>query len=558
MKKKIIAFNDFSFTYRTQVEPTLKKINLSIYEGEKVLIIGPSGSGKSTLGQCLNGIIPKIYTGKSEGEFYLDGKPAFNLSISERTQLISTVLQDTDGQFIGLSVAEDLAFALENDMIAQDKMYTIVKDWASRLNLLELLNYRPQDLSGGQKQRVSLGGVLVDESPVLLFDEPLANLDPKSGQDTIDLIDKLHKEHHTTTIIIEHRLEDVLYRDVDRIVLINEGEILYNGHPNDLLKTNLLQENGIREPLYISVLRELKYPLESSDNLSNLSNLDFSGYQLPKERLKANDIDKIPLLRVSDWNFSYDKNKPILKKLSATFYKGEKVAIVGKNGAGKSTFAKSLCQFLAAEGEICYKNQDISGDSIAERANRIGYVLQNPNQMISQSMIFDEVALGLRLRGIDEAIVKEKTLEILKICGLYSFRHWPISALSYGQKKRVTIASILVLSPEILVLDEPTAGQDQKNYIEIMSFLDGLSKIGHTIIMITHDMQLMLEYADRTLVLSDGQILADDSPIRILSQPHLLEKANLKKTSLFILAEKLDEDPEVVSAYYITERKERL
>ena len=221
MKEAMIELKDFSFQYKAQSEPTLKNLNLTIYKGEKVLIVGPSGSGKSTIGQCLNGIIPNIYKGTSSGQFLIQGKEAFDLSIYEKSHLVSTVLQDTDGQFIGLSVAEDLAFALENDMVELGTMKERVQSWAERLDLMKLLDHRPQDLSGGQKQRVSLAGVLIDESPILLFDEPLANLDPKSGQDIIDLIDQIHEEQGTTTIIIEHRLEDVLYRPVDRVILIN-------------------------------------------------------------------------------------------------------------------------------------------------------------------------------------------------------------------------------------------------------------------------------------------------------------------------------------------------
>lgn len=549
---KYISFNHFTFQYDAQAEATLKDISFDIAKGEKVLILGPSGSGKSTLAQCLNGIIPNIHKGQAKGQVRIDGQDIFNQSIYDKSQSVSTVLQDPDGQFIGLTVAEDLAFALENDCADQSEMKDKVALWAERLDLTSLLNHRPQDLSGGQKQRVSLAGVLIDESPILLFDEPLANLDPKSGQGTIDLIDKIHEEVGATTIIIEHRLEDVLYRPVDRILLVNKGELLFNGRPDELLSSTLLLENGIRDPLYLTVLRQLGFDTTRAQNLSQLDALDLSGLGIPDSVLRdKTETSTDSILKVEGLSVSYGDNSAVIEDMSFSLKKGERLAIVGKNGAGKSTLAKALCGFVPSQGQLIYKGRDISQDSIAERSERIGFVLQNPNQMISQTMIFDEVALGLRLRGIEETEVEERVHEVLKTCGLYSFRKWPISALSFGQKKRVTIASILVLKPEIIILDEPTAGQDYKTYTDIMNFLDSLQKQGHTIVMITHDMQLMLEYSDRCIVVLEGKIIADDNPVTILNQKDLLESANLKQTSLYSLGQKLLCDPVKVTQYYI-------
>lgn len=554
MKQPIIQFENFTFQYQAQLEPTLKEINLTIYEGEKVLIVGPSGSGKSTLGQCLNGIIPNIYKGQASGHLKVQGQDVFASSIYDKSNLVSTVLQDTDGQFIGLSVAEDLAFALENDMVELPVMKEKVQHWAEKLDLVNLLQHRPQDLSGGQKQRVSLAGVLIDESPILLFDEPLANLDPKSGQDAIDLIDQIHREAGTTTIIIEHRLEDVLYRSVDRLVLVNDGRILFDDHPDLLLKTTLLAENGIREPLYLTTLRQLGFDIAEMNQLSDLASLELPVLPFSKEAVvEATQERDSNLFSVEHISFSYGK-RPVLQDISLEIAKGERIAIVGKNGAGKSTLAKAFCQFIQTEGNYSWQGKDIKGDSIKERAERIGYVLQNPNQMISETMIFDEVALGLRLRGLPEEEIEERVLAVLKTCGLYEFRKWPVSALSFGQKKRVTIASILVLGPEVILLDEPTAGQDQRNYTEIMNFLDELNQKGHTIIMITHDMQLMLDYSDRAIVIVDGQVLADKSPAQVLTDKDLIAAANLKETSIFTLAKKLGVDPLALTEFYMKEK----
>ena len=558
MKEAMIELKDFSFQYKAQSEPTLKNLNLSIYKGEKVLIVGPSGSGKSTIGQCLNGIIPNIYKGTSSGQFLIQGKEAFDLSIYEKSHLVSTVLQDTDGQFIGLSVAEDLAFALENDMVDLESMKSRVHTWAERLDLSKLLDHRPQDLSGGQKQRVSLAGVLIDESPILLFDEPLANLDPKSGQDIIDLIDQIHEEQGTTTIIIEHRLEDVLYRPIDRVILINQGQVLFNGEPDELLRKTLLAENGIREHLYLTTLRQLGQDISKLANLDKVEKLPLGdlSVDIPSPHFEKG-AEAETILELGHLNFAYREGQPILKDLSLTIPKGQRLAIVGKNGAGKSTLAKAICGFIQTEGTYFSRGEDIKGDSVKERAERVGYVLQNPNQMISTNMIFDEVALGLRLRNVPEDQIESRVHQALKTCGLYEFRKWPISALSYGQKKRVTIASILVLGPEILVLDEPTAGQDQRNYTEIMEFLDSLQQKGHTIIMITHDMQLMLDYSDRAIVVTDGRIIADLSPAELFTRPDILGQANLKETSIFALANRLGVDPLALTQFYMKQKGSR-
>ena len=557
MKEAMIELKDFSFQYKAQSEPTLKNLNLTIYKGEKVLIVGPSGSGKSTIGQCLNGIIPNIYKGTSSGQFLIQGKEAFDLSIYEKSHLVSTVLQDTDGQFIGLSVAEDLAFSLENDMVELERMKTRVHTWAERLDLSKLLDHRPQDLSGGQKQRVSLAGVLIDESPILLFDEPLANLDPKTGQDIIDLIDQIHEEQGTTTIIIEHRLEDVLYRPIDRVILINQGQVLFNGSPDELLRTTLLAENGIREPLYLTTLRQLGQDISKLPHLDKVEKLPLGDLlvDIPTPHFEKGAEAEI-ILELGHLNFAYREGQPILKDLSLTIPKGQRLAIVGKNGAGKSTLAKAICGFIQTEGTYFSKGEDIKGDSVKERAERVGYVLQNPNQMISTNMIFDEVALGLRLRNVPVDQIESRVHQALKTCGLYEFRKWPISALSYGQKKRVTIASILVLGPDVLVLDEPTAGQDQRNYTEIMDFLDELHQKGHTIVMITHDMQLMLDYSDRAVVVMDGQVLADLTPAELLTQPEILRRANLKETSIFALANRLGVDPLALTQFYMNQKGE--
>ena len=540
----IIEFSDFTFQYYSQSEPTLHNINLKIYPGEKILIVGPSGSGKSTLGHCLNGLIPFSYKGDISGSLKIDGLETKELDIFRLSKFIGTVLQDSDGQFVGLTVGEDIAFSLENDNVKNSIMRERVEEVSRMVDMNNFLTSSPYDLSGGQKQRTALAGVMIDDVDVLLFDEPLANLDPATGKKAIEIIDSIHKESKKTIIIIEHRLEDVLYQDIDRVVLINDGRILADMNPHELVSSSVLVDNGIREPLYITALKYAGVKVNEnmtpgyiwSLKIEDKDNKILNWHKSIKEEkiiLESNSF-----LRVEDISFSYTSKRKVLEEISFDIKEGEMVSIVGKNGAGKSTLSKIICGFeKQSKGNIYYKNNNIKDMTIKERAEIIGFVMQNPNQMISENMIYDEIALGLRLRNINEDEIKEKVDKVLKICGLSPFVDWPISALSYGQKKRVTIATILALDPKIIILDEPTAGQDYKHYSEIMEFLKEINSLGITVIFITHDMHLMLEYTKRAIVLSDGKIIADDKPSVILTDKNIIDNANLKETSLFNLAQ---------------------
>lgn len=543
-KSPVISFEDFSFQYRAQKKPTLTGINLNIYPGEKVLIAGPSGSGKSTLAGCINGLNPFSNPGESTGKLIVDGIDAMQSSIFELSAHVGTVLQDPDGQFIGLTVGEDIAFALENSCTPQDKMHEITKHAAELVGIEHHLDYAPHELSGGQKQRASLAGVMVDEVKILLFDEPLANLDPAAGKQAIELIDEIQKKTGTTVLIIEHRLEDVLWRNVDRIVLVNEGTILADMTPDELLSTNLLRDNGIREPLYITAMRyagiditKEKKPAHADSVVLDESDQKKLRNWFSAQPFSPKEPEGAPLLEVKNLSFGYNKGQQTLKNVSLSVKKGEMVSIVGRNGAGKSTFSKLVCGFEDPnQGEIFFEGQDLLKENIRSRAKKIGYVMQNPNQMISKTMIYDEVALALQKSGKSEEEIRRKVEDTLKVCGLYPFRNWPISALSFGQKKRVTIASVLVQDPKLIILDEPTAGQDFKHYTEIMEFLRGLNEQGVTVIMITHDMHLMLEYTPRALVFSNGQLIDDCRASQVLCNPELVARAALKETSLFTLA----------------------
>jgi energy-coupling factor transport system ATP-binding protein len=540
----IIEFSDFTFQYFSQAEPTLHDINLKIYPGEKILIVGPSGSGKSTLGHCINGLIPFAYKGEISGSLKINGRDTQEMNIFELSKLVGTVLQDSDAQFVGLSTGEDIAFALENDSIPLESMKERVRKVADMVEMGHLLASSPFELSGGQKQRTSLAGVMVDDVDILLFDEPLANLDPATGKTAIEIIEDIHQTSKKTVLIIEHRLEDVLHQHVDRILVVRDGRIIADKDAHDLVSSDILVDTGIREPLYVTALKYAGVQVTSELQPGYITTLKtelekdalvswYESVQHPAEKPEAPSI-----LSIENLNFSYDGVRPILENINIDIREGEMVSLVGKNGAGKSTLSKLLCGFEKPDsGTIRYYGEDIADKTIKERAEFIGVVLQNPNQMISKPMIFDEVALGLRFREVPEEEVQERVEKVLEVCGLSPFIEWPISALSYGQKKRVTIASILALGPKILILDEPTAGQDFRHYTEIMEFLLEINKLGVTIILITHDMHLMLEYTPRAIVLSEGRIVADTAASVVLTDNDVIQKASLKETSLFNLAQ---------------------
>lgn len=557
----MISFKNFSFKYNNVVDKTLKNIDITINKGEKVLIVGPSGSGKSTLSHCINGLIPFSYSGEIEGELIIDNIKPYEKSLSDVSKKVGTIMQDQDSQFIGLSVGEDVAFNFENDAIPVKEMKVKVVNALELVNMVDFINHSPYELSGGQKQRVSLAGVLGNDAEILLFDEPLANLDPASGKEVMELINSIHEKTNKTIIIVEHRIEDVLEQAFDKVIVIDRGEVKAIGAPDDILKSDILSKSGLREPLYVSAMKYANCNLDKINNLRDFNNLDEDS----KEKIKnwfnnesknismKNNNKEEKILEVRNLTFSHDKNKNTLENVSFHLNKGEILAVLGNNGAGKSTLCRVITGILKSkEGNIFLKDECIDSWSISKRCSSIGYVMQNPNQMISQHMIKDEIALGLKCRGYSKEEIDTKVEEVLKICGLYPYRNWPVTALSYGQKKRVTIASILAINPDVIILDEPTAGQDHKHYTEFMEFIKTLANKGISIILITHDMQLTLEYCDRAMVLSAGKKIADNKPSCILTDENIIKQANLKETSLSTLAKAIGmETPDDFVQFFI-------
>ena len=544
MVEPFIDFQHVTFKYHAQSEPTLHDVSFQIYPGEKVLIAGASGSGKTTLLRLLNGLIPQAYQGDITGELTINGKKILNQSLFDLSLQAGTVLQDSDAQFVGMTVAEDIAFSLENDNQPIKIVREKVAKWANRFGLGKRLTLAPQSLSGGQKQRTAMAGVLVDEGDLLLFDEPLASLDPAAGAAAMALIDELQQERNMTVVVIEHRIEDVLRAHVDRVIVMAHGRIVANDTPTAIIQAGVLSANGLDEPLYIQLLRRAGVPVNKIAHVADAEKVDVSNFRDQIETL-AEPVQTVThedkQLLVQNLTFAYDQQEPLFENLSTSIHEGEILGIVGKNGSGKTTLSHLLTGFLTPSGgDIQLDGRSLLSDSIKERADHIGYVLQNPNHMITKATVFDEVASGLRLRNIDEEQVTERVREMLQLVDLDGMRNWPISALSFGQKKRLTIAAVLVLKPEILILDEPTAGQDATHTSQLLSFLQNINITNHTtIIIITHDMHLLANFVQRALVVVDGQILADTTPAELLANEALVDAASLRTTSIYRLAQRL-------------------
>lgn len=554
MTAPIINFQHVTFKYHAQAEPTLNDISFQIYPGEKVLIAGASGSGKTTLLRLLNGLIPQAYAGETTGTLTLNGKNILDQTLFELSLQAGTVLQDSDAQFVGLTVAEDIAFALENDHQPVSHIKAEVAKWATRFGLGERLNLAPQVLSGGQKQRTSMAGVLVDDGKLLLFDEPLASLDPAAGVVAMNMIDKLQSERDLTVVIIEHRIEEVLQANVDRVIVMAHGRIVANGTPTDIIKAGILPENGLDEPLYVQLLRQAHIDISQLSHVANVNQIDIVEQKAAIERLKkpvTRHMKPTVKLVVKDLDFGYDKDTQIFKRLNTVINQGEILGIVGKNGSGKTTLAHLLTGFLMPNaGDIILDGESVLQQSIKERADHIGYVLQNPNHMITKATVFDEVASGLILRHVSADDIQRRVREMLKLIDLDGMRHWPISALSFGQKKRLTIAAVLVLQPQILILDEPTAGQDATHTNELLHFLTKINQQENTtVVIITHDMHLLANFVERALVIVDGQLLADTTPAELLANEKLVHLASLRTTSVYQLANRLNiSHPEELNA----------
>lgn len=556
MKKPFISFQNFTFTYSDQVTPVLNELNVTINEGEKILVVGPSGSGKSTFARCLSGVLPN----KDNNDYM--GRIVYGREGT--TPTISNFLPNE------LAISMEASMAALNEKNRDSNNQTAVQPFQTYLEKKKLagmdwfLSRTPDlkesfsKLTDNQFEKIHSAGFFIDDKPVLILDEPLANLDPKSGDAAMKFIDELANQTNTTIIIIEHRLEDALVYPVERLILFSDGRIMADGAPSDILKTEVLSEIGIREPLYITAMRYAGVNLDEVNHLDLVHKLNGPNLKEKMEQWLSYlpqfeyPVQSTALLELQDISFKYPWNvRPILNQVSIRINEGEMLSLVGPNGSGKSTLAKVLSgQEKIQTGKILWKGEDISAYSEEELETCIGYIPQNPFDSISQETIDEELAYRLRERNFTDQEISRRVEKVILICSLQYIRQLPMTALSFGQLRRVAIGSVLVLNPELIIVDEPAAGQDFSNYTEIMNFLQSIHVQGVTVLIVTHDMHLMLEYSKRTIVMVKGKVIADASPVFVLASPEIIEASSLKETNLYTFAKQIN----MTDPYAFTEK----
>lgn len=560
MKKPLITLQDFTFTYSDQSVPILKEINVTIYEGEKILVIGPSGSGKSTFARCISGILPSKdhddYTGTISYGDQIENKHISNFLPNElaiNMEDSSEAVREKEKEISSgvSSASQPFQTYLQQKKLAGMKWF---------LSKSPSVQQSFNQLTDNQFEQMKTAGLFIEDKPLLIFDEPLANLDPKSGDATMAFIDTLEQETDSTVMIIEHRLEDALAYPIDRLILFSEGRIIADGNPSDVLKTDILSDIGIREPLYITAMRYAGVNLEHTHHLDNVHQVNGPNLKEDMERW----LSYLPqfhyppneevLLEVEDVSFKYPWNKQnIVDHISFKIMEGEILSLIGPNGSGKTTLVKLLSgQERIASGKLIWKGEEITDLNADKMKHLVGYVPQNPLETITQDNIDDELSFRLREQQYSEDEIYRRVEKVIEVCSLQYIRQLPMSALSFGQLRRVAIASVLALSPKMIIVDEPTAGQDFMRYTEILNFLQSIHLQGVTVLLVTHDIHLMLEYTKRALVVSEGKILADASPVYILASPEIIANSSLKETSLYTFSKHIGmNDPYVFTEKFI-------
>lgn len=516
----MIEFKDYTFQYRNQKEPALRNINLTICPGERILVAGPSGSGKSTLAYCMNGLVPFLFAGKSSGTVTVMGENPAKAGVLKMSRTVRTVLQDADSQFVGRTVAEDIAFILENEGMRQEEMVFRVKKMAEAVGAESFLERVPAELSRGQRQRVAMAGALAEEAEVFLLDSPLSGLDPDARKHILGLIGEISRRKNSTVIMIEQQAEEVLSWKADRMIIMEGGRIAAEGKPERLLNEGIGRDYGFRRPFCTVPSRQGSGQAAEDGDAGRKE--DMPSHSCRKRAGQA-------VLSVKNLYFSYEEGVPVLQHIHFDIGKGETVSLIGKNGGGKSVIGEIICGFRKpVRGSVTFRGKDMLSKTVKERGEKIGLVTQTPAQMLSGGTVYKAVAAGLMTRGIPKREAKERIDRVLEVCGLLPFAGQKISALSFGEKKRVMIASVLVSNPEVIILDDPTTGLDNRHCAKIMEYLQKLKKeCGTVIVLITQDMHLASEYSDRAIVVADGHLLADGTAAKVLADEVIVRKACL-------------------------------
>jgi len=506
--------------YETREEPALRDVSFTAQAGEIVLIAGTSGSGKTTLLRCINGLIPRSYKAELSGRILLKGQDCSDRPLAQISQVVGTVLQDPERQILGAYVRNEVAFGLENLGVPREEIIARIDETLAYLGIEDLKDRETFTLSGGEKQKVALAGVMVMRPDIVALDEPLANLDPASAREALALIRRMADEGKTI-LIIEHRVEDVLGIRPDQVMLMEEGRVTYQGSVEGLLQVADYRAVKLPAPVVI----ERVVPEE----------VDAAARSRPP---KANPEGR-PLVEFEGVSFHYPGGPPVIQDVSLAIREGDIIGLLGPNGAGKTTLIKHAIGLLKpAEGRVLLEGKDSHEMTIAEMAHTVGYVFQSPRHMLFAPSVREELAFGPRNLGFGEQEIEENVRQALSVVHLLHEMEQSPLALSFGQQKRVTIASVLAMRSGILIMDEPTAGQDLANYMSFMDSVMGLrSENGReysfsAIVFITHDVDLAVSYANRVLLMSEGRIVADGPPEQVLADFGLLERCRVVPTSL--------------------------
>ena len=513
-----LVIDNLSFRYRDRQGAAIHAISFEAEPGEILLIAGASGCGKTTLVRAINGLIPRSYKGEIGGQVLLFGEDTKDWKLSQISQKIGTVLQDPERQILGTKVLNEVAFGLENLRMARDEIFTRVDEALNFLKISHLRDRETFNLSGGEKQKVALAGVLAMRPSILLLDEPLASLDPASAQDTLDAVRAL-ADDGMTVLLVEHRVEDVLRIAPERVMFMGEGEIRYLGNVQGLSK--------------VVNYREVKLPAEQIVERARQDPPPAEIQVLPGATGKG--AEKEALVKFQDVAFGYDVEREVLHGINLEINRGDVIAVLGPNGAGKTTFVKHAIGLLKPKsGSVFVNGRDTREASVAEIASMLGYVFQSPSHMLFAPTVREELSFGPTNMKHPRQQIEMEVKEALKIVNLSDKENDPPLALSFGQQKRVSIAAILAMRSKILVMDEPTAGQDYQNY---MNFMDSILQMPafEAILFITHDVDLAVIYANRVLMVNDGRLVADGTPQDVLRDFDRLKANRLVPTSLLAL-----------------------
>lgn len=507
-----VVVEDLSYRYRTRSAYALEQCNFNARPGELILIAGASGCGKTTLMRCINGLIPRSYQGgEQQGTLRLLGRDPALLKLAEISQMVGTVLQDPEKQIIGAYVLNEVAFGLENLAVPRQEILRRVERVLDFLGITHLRERETFALSGGEKQKVAIAGTLVMEPDVILLDEPLSSLDPASAQETLQLIRRL-VDTGKTVLLIEHRVEDALSIEPDLALFLDEGKQRYFGDVDGFLNT--VNPHDVKLPASIM--------------LKHLNGQNVSRASVPSRRTRKEHAE--PLVVLDGVTFGYNPEQTVLKDISLDIKPGEIVAILGPNAAGKSTLLRHIIGLLKPRrGTVFLEGRDTRDLTTAQIARTVGYVFQSPTHMLFAPTVRKELAFGPRNLGFDEARIRRNIERSLALLDIKNLADLPPLALSFGQQRRVGIGAILAMESKILLMDEPTAGQDYRHYTQ---FMDAIAEMPfEAIVFITHDLDLAIRYANRVVLLNDGRIEADGPPEAVLVDDTLLETCRLRPTS---------------------------